>query len=66
MIAVIRYKTPYFINQRYPLFVYFSLGNDASLRCVLEFLTLLALGGLIDLVKGEFVCSEVTEYFLSL
>ena len=59
MTAVIRYRTPYFINNRDPLFIYFALGNDVSLRCVLGLPTCLALGGLINLVKGEFICSEI-------
>ena len=33
--VVIRYKTLYFINKRDPLFIYFVLENDVSLRCVL-------------------------------
>ena len=39
MTAVIRYRTPYLINKRYPLFIYFALGNDVSFRCVLGFLS---------------------------
>ena len=34
MIAVIRYRTPYFIKKRDPLFIYFAIGNNISLRCV--------------------------------
>ena len=52
MIAIIRYKTPNFINNRDPLFISFVLINDVSLRCVLGLPTLLALGGLINLVQG--------------
>ena len=63
MTAVIRYRTPYFIHKRDPLFIYFALGNDVSLRCVLGLSTLLALGGLINLVKGEFICSEIGRTF---
>ena len=63
MTAVIRYKTPYFINKRDPLFIYFALENDVSLRCLLGSPTLLALGGLINLVKGEFICSEICRTF---
>ena len=61
MTAVIRYKTPYFLNKRDPLFIYFALGNDVSLCCVLGLPTLLALGGLINLVKGEFICSQINR-----
>ena len=63
MIAVIRYRTPYFINKWDPLFIYFALDNVVSLRCVLGLPTLLALCGLVDLVKGDFVCSEINGTF---
>ena len=39
MTAVIRYRTPYLINKRYPSFIYFALGNGISFRCVLGFLS---------------------------
>ena len=45
MTAVIRYKTPYLVNKRDPLFIYFTLGNDVPLRCGLGLPTLLTLGG---------------------
>ena len=63
MTAIIRYRTPFFINKRDPLFVYFALGNDVSLQCVLGLPTLLVLGGLINVVKGEFICSEIGLIF---
>ena len=52
--AVICYCAPYLVSNQYPLFVYFSLGNDVSRRCVIGLPILLALSGLIDLVKGAF------------
>ena len=63
MIAIIRYKTPNFINSRDPLFISFVLINDVSLRCVLGLPTLLALGGLINLVQGEFIFLAINEHF---
>ena len=63
MTAIIRYKIPYFINKRDPLFIYFDLGSDVSLRCVLVLPNLLALGGFFNLVKGEFICSEIGRAF---
>ena len=63
MTAIIRYKTPYFLNKRDPLFISFALENDVSLCCVLGLPTLLALGGLINLVKGEFMCSQINRIF---
>ena len=52
MTAVIRYKTPYFINKRDPSFFSSVLSNNVALRYVLGFPTLLASGGFIYLVKG--------------
>ena len=59
MTVVIRYHTPYLVNKRDPLFISFALGNDVSLRCVLGLPTLFAIGGSINLVKGEIVCSDI-------
>ena len=61
--AVIRYRIPDLVNKRDPLFIYFSLGNDVSLRCVLGLPTLLALGGLINLVNGKFIRFEIDRTF---
>ena len=61
--AVISYRTSCLVNNQDPLFVSFALCNDVSLRYVIELLTLLALGGLIDSVKGAFVCSEINCTF---
>ena len=57
MTVVIKYKTPYFLNKRDIFFISFALANDVSLRCVLGLPTLLALGGIINLVEGKFMCS---------
>ena len=61
--VVISYRTSYLVNNQDPLFVSFALGNDVSLRYVIELPTLLTLGGLIDSVKGAFVCSEINCTF---
>ena len=50
MTAIIRYRPPYFPNKRDPLFISFVLGNDFFLYCVLGLTTLIAFGGLINLV----------------
>ena len=63
MTAVIRYRTPYLVNKRDPFFISFAQGNDVSLRCVLSLPTLLAIGGSINLVKGEIVCSAINRTF---
>jgi len=59
MTAATCYRTQYLVNNQYPLFLFSSLGNDVSLRCVIGLPTLISLDGLIDLVKGTFVCSEI-------
>ena len=63
MTAVIRYKTPYFINKRDPSFFSSVLSNNVALRYVLGFPTLLASGGFIYLEKGKFVCSKINRKF---
>ena len=61
--AVIWYHTPDLIKNRDTLLIYFGLNNDFSLRRVVGLPTLLALGGLIDLLKETFVCSELDFTF---
>ena len=63
MTSIICYKTPYLINKRDPLFIYFVQGNDVSIRCVLRLPTLLALGEFINLVTGEIICSKTNRTF---
>ena len=63
MTVAIRYRISYLVNNQYPLFVSFALGNDVSLRRVIGLPTLLALGSIIDLVKGTFFCSEINRTF---
>lgn len=59
MTAVIHYRTPYLVKNRDHMFISFSLGDDVSLRCVIGLPILLSLGGLINLIKGTFSCSEL-------
>lgn len=54
MNAVIRYRTPYLINNRDPLLISFSLGDNISLPCVIGLHILLSLGGFIKLVSRIF------------
>ena len=63
MIAIIKCKTPYFLNKRNHLFISFALRNDVSFRCLLWWPTLLVLGEFIHLVKGKFICSEINRVF---
>ena len=63
MTAIIRYRTPYLVYNRDILFIYFALGNNSSLHCVLQLPTLLTLGGSTDLVKGEILYSEINRNF---
>ena len=48
MTAVIRHRTPYLVSKRETLYIYFTLRNDISIRCVLGLPILLALGGVIN------------------
>ena len=65
MPAVIRYITPYLINNNFPLILSFALCNDAVLRSVLGIPYLLAMGGaIVDLVKGQFLFSELNQVFV--
>ena len=43
--------------------IFLALGNDVSLRCVLGLPTLLALGGFINLVKADLMCSKINRIF---
>lgn len=45
------------------MFISFALDNDVFLRCVLGLPTLLALAGIINLMKGDFVCSKINRTF---
>ena len=63
MTVVIRYRTQYLVNDRDSLFFSFAPSNDVSLHCVIGLPLLLSLGGLIDLVKGMYVCSELNRTF---
>ena len=54
----------YLINMRDILIITFTLVNNISLRRVIGLPMLLVLGGLVDFVKGYFVCSKVNCTFL--
>ena len=64
MTAVIRYKTPYIITNTSPLNIFFALGTDVALRSVLGITSLLAMGAVVDLAKGQFVCLELNKEFM--
>ena len=64
MTAVIRYRTPYLINNTSPLILSFALGKDVALRSVLGIPCLLAMGAIVDLVKGQLRCSELNQEFM--
>ena len=61
MTAVIRYKTPYIVNSKGSFILSFTLGNDVSLRCVLDLPTLLAMGASIGLASGLLSCTELNR-----
>ena len=65
MPAVIRYIIPYIINNTFPLILCFALCNDVVLNSVLGIPYLLAMGGaIVDLVKGQFLFSELNQVFV--
>ena len=64
--AVIWYHTPDLIKNRDTLLIYFGLNNDFSLRRVVGLPTLLALGGLIDLLKRLLFVLNLILPFLGL
>ena len=64
MTVVIRYWTPYLINNTSSLIIYFTLGNDVSLRSVLGILCPLAMCVGVDLVQGQLICSELNQWFI--
>ena len=52
MTAVIRHRTPYFVNNTSSLSLLFDLDNDVELRSILGTPFLLAMGAVFDLVQG--------------
>ena len=64
MTVVIRYRTPYFINNTSPLILSFALGKDVALRSVLGIPCLLVMCAVVDLVKGQLRCSELNQEFM--
>ena len=63
MIAVIRYHTPYLVNNMDPLVLSLASENDISLLSVLGLPTLLSMGTTIDLSRGTLSCSELNFNF---
>ena len=61
MTAVIRYKKPYIVNGKGPFILSFALGDDVSLRCVLDLPTLLAMCASIGLSSGLLSCTELNR-----
>ena len=63
MTAVIRYHTPYLVNNKDPLILSFALGSDMALRSVLGLPTLLSMSATIDLSRGTLSCSKLNSNF---
>ena len=63
MIAVIRYHTPYLVNNMDPLVLSLASENDISLLSVLGLPNLLSMGTIIDLSRGTLSCSELNFNF---
>ena len=64
MTTVIRYRTPYLLNNTSPLILSFALGRDVALCSVLGIPCLLAIGAVVVLVKGQLRCSELNQEFI--
>ena len=64
MTAVVQYRAPYIINNTSPLIISFVLGNDVTLRRILDIPGLLVMGDFVDSVKGRLVCSELNQVFI--
>ena len=63
MTVMIRYKTSYIVNRKESFILSFAFGNDASLRCVLGLLALLAIGASIGLASSLLSCTELNREF---
>ena len=63
IIVVIRYHTPYLVNNKDPLILSFSLGHYMSLCNVLGLPTLLSMSATIVLSHGTLACSELNFNF---
>ena len=63
MVAVVRYHTPYLVNDKDPLILSFVFGDNIYLRIILDLPTLLAMGAMIDLHHGTLACSERQHTF---
>ena len=64
MIVVIRYRTPFLINEMLSLLFYFALENYAILRSFLVLSSPLTMSTIVDLVTGELMCIELNNIFL--
>ena len=63
MIDVIRYYTPYLVNDRNPLTLSFTFGGDISLESILDLRTTLAMGATINLQCGTLTSSKLYHTF---
>ena len=63
MTAIIRYHTPYLVNNKNPLLLSFALRTDVDLHSVLGLPTLLSMGTTIDLLRDTLSCSELNFNF---
>jgi len=63
MTVVIRYHTPFLGNKQDPLILLFVLGKYVSLRSVLVFPSLLAMGATLNLPLGKLICLELNFTF---
>ena len=66
IIIVIRYLSLYLSHKQDPFLIYFALGDNASLRCVIGIPKFLTLDRNCDIVKDELSCSEINRKLLLL
>ena len=64
MTAIIRYRTPYRIDNTSLLIISLTLDTNVALRSVLDIPCLLAMGAVVDLVQGQLECSELNQEFM--
>ena len=63
MIAIVRHKSPYLINNTSPLILSIVLGTKVLLCSVIGIPYILAMGVVVDLMRDQLVYSEMNNEF---
>ena len=61
--AVIRYRTPYYDNERNPITISFGLGNDMTVNTILGMPLIKDLGMTPDFCNGNVTCTDSPATF---